>query len=78
MTVRAYSCNCGWVDLGHADSASRRPHVGAQNLWGEVSQPRETRQFVPVSELRAVEADRNKVSAGASTAGAEFTGYRVT
>lgn len=32
-----YTCNCGWVDTGHMDSGSRRPHVGAQSLWDQIS-----------------------------------------
>ena len=86
MSVRAdirknrliYSCDCGWIDLGHADSVSRRPHVGAQNLWNEVKQPGETKQFVVVSETRAVEADRYEAPSSAPASAANFTGYRVT
>lgn len=31
-----YTCNCGWIDLGHADPSSRRPNEGAQDLWRQV------------------------------------------
>lgn len=31
-----YTCNCGWVDKGHANSRSTRPHVGAQSLWQQI------------------------------------------
>jgi hypothetical protein len=34
--ILVYTCNCGWLDTGHADSRSRRPHVGAESLWREV------------------------------------------
>jgi hypothetical protein len=86
MTVRAdirsnrliYSCNCGWIDLGHADSLSRRPHVGAQSLWNEINQPREKTQFAVISETTAVESDLCKASPGLPPSAPEFAGYRVT
>ncbi|TQM90393.1 hypothetical protein [Roseinatronobacter monicus] len=28
-----YTCNCGWVDLGHLNPFSTRPEIGAANLW---------------------------------------------
>jgi hypothetical protein len=31
-----YTCNCGWVDKGHADAKSTRPHVGVQSLWQQI------------------------------------------
>lgn len=31
-----YTCNCGWIDLGHANSRSSRPNIGAQNLWQQI------------------------------------------
>lgn len=33
----AYSCQCGWLDLGHMDPTSHRPNEGAQSLWDQVS-----------------------------------------
>jgi hypothetical protein len=33
----AYSCQCGWLDLGHMDPKSHREHEGAQSLWEQVS-----------------------------------------
>jgi hypothetical protein len=40
-----YTCNCGWVDVGHASPQASRPTEGAINLWqaiqdeaGELSQ----------------------------------------
>jgi hypothetical protein len=32
-----YTCNCGWLDTGHADSRSHRPNVGAADLWRRIS-----------------------------------------
>lgn len=32
-----YTCNCGWVDKGHANSKSPRPHVGAASLWQQIT-----------------------------------------
>lgn len=32
-----YTCNCGWVDLGHANpTRTSRPHVGALALWDQI------------------------------------------
>lgn len=31
-----YSCNCGWLDLGHASPTSTRPHEGASALWRQM------------------------------------------
>jgi hypothetical protein len=31
-----YTCNCGWVDLGHANPNSKNPTQGAANLWKQV------------------------------------------
>lgn len=31
-----YTCNCGWIDKGHADTRSPRPHVGASSLWQQI------------------------------------------
>ncbi|HUQ93908.1 MAG TPA: hypothetical protein VM120_19675 [Bryobacteraceae bacterium] len=32
-----YTCNCGWVDKGHASGKSpARPHIGAQSLWEQI------------------------------------------
>lgn len=32
-----YTCNCGWVDKGHANARSTRPHVGVQSLWQQIT-----------------------------------------
>src|SRR4051812_14648411 len=42
-----YTCNCGWVDKGHADAKSPRPHVGAQSLWQQVRSKSGTRTKWP-------------------------------
>lgn len=31
-----YTCNAGWVDLGHLNPTSSRPLIGASNLWASV------------------------------------------
>ena len=31
-----YTCNCGWLDLGHASPASTRPYEGASQLWRQI------------------------------------------
>ncbi len=33
----AYTCNCGWIDAGHANPfGSKRPNIGAANLWKNI------------------------------------------
>ncbi|SFD89194.1 hypothetical protein [Paracidovorax konjaci] len=32
-----YTCNLGWLDLGHMDPQSTRPHTGASSLWKEIN-----------------------------------------
>ena len=31
-----YTCNCGWLDLGHLYTRSSRPGVGAASLWNSL------------------------------------------
>lgn len=31
-----YTCNCGWLDLGHMDPTSSQPFVGASDLWRQL------------------------------------------
>ena len=38
--ILVYTCNCGWFDTGHADSRSRRPNVGAESLWLQITSER--------------------------------------
>ncbi len=32
-----YTCNLGWLDLGHMNPKSTRPHTGASALWKEIN-----------------------------------------
>ena len=32
-----YTCNCGWLDLGHLNPDSNNSIIGAANLWSQVS-----------------------------------------
>lgn len=32
-----YTCNLGWLDLGHMNPTSSRPHTGASSLWKEIN-----------------------------------------
>ncbi len=32
-----YTCNAGWIDLGHMSTESDRFNIGASNLWSQVS-----------------------------------------
>jgi len=44
-----YTCNCGWIDLGHLNSVNIRPEIGAQNLWRQLIQ--EAREYIHPCEL---------------------------
>lgn len=32
-----YTCNCGWVDLGHLNPDNKRKEIGATNLWKQIN-----------------------------------------
>ncbi len=32
-----YSCNCGWIDTGHANPNSTQAFTGAKHLWEQIS-----------------------------------------
>ena len=32
-----YTCNCGWIDLGHLNPENVRPEIGAANLWKHIN-----------------------------------------
>lgn len=32
-----YTCNAGWIDLGHLNPSNKRPEIGAANLWTQIS-----------------------------------------
>ena len=42
-----YTCNCGWVDKGHANSKSTRPHYGVESLWRQIQNKSGTRTSWP-------------------------------
>lgn len=33
-----YTCNCGWIDLGHLNPENPRPEIGAANLWKHIKE----------------------------------------
>lgn len=33
-----YTCNAGWLDLGHLNPNNPRPEIGAHNLWRQIVQ----------------------------------------
>ena len=37
-----YTCNCGWIDKGHVGVVNKDPHIGAINLWKQVTTERYT------------------------------------
>jgi len=32
-----YTCQCGWVDVGHANPFNKNPNIGAANLWNTIN-----------------------------------------
>ena len=32
-----YTCNCGWIDLGHLNPENKRKEIGATNLWKQIN-----------------------------------------
>ena len=65
-----YTCNCGWVDKGHANSASTRPHIGAQSLWSEIRSKSGARTKWPFEGyLVEYRQDMMKFGVGASYGG---------
>lgn len=32
-----YTCNCGWIDLGHLNPENKREEIGASNLWKQIN-----------------------------------------
>lgn len=32
-----YTCNCGWLDLGHLTPTNPRKEIGAENLWRQLT-----------------------------------------
>jgi len=58
-----YTCNCGWIDLGHINDTSEREFVGPKNLWKQIcngdstpeAQARwQTRWWCPAPRRRAL------------------------
>ncbi len=35
--ILVYTCNCGWLDTGHANPTSYRANVGADSLWRQMT-----------------------------------------
>lgn len=64
-----YTCNCGWLDLGHMDPSSAQPFVGANDLWRQLRNEntqmhclyylRSGGQFAPASSAHYLRAEAN-------------------
>ncbi|WP_150522800.1 hypothetical protein [Roseibium sediminis] len=81
-----YTCNCGWLDLGHLNPTNNDPLIGAANLWTQIQSegpdarthwgyfyPPNFRQYdYPDTVLRDMRRDGTARFADGST------GYRVT
>jgi hypothetical protein len=37
MSGLIYTCNCGWLDLGHLTPTNPRREIGAENLWKQLN-----------------------------------------
>lgn len=62
----AYTCNCGWIDAGHANPLSTKLNVGAANLWRDVLA--ETDKYT----LNGIEEFRLKYTQNAAAWGITF------
>lgn len=73
-----YSCNCGWVDLGHANPAkTKRPHIGAVALWEEIRKEQGIQSEYDDGFLLTYNQDMRKVGISATTTGDYFIKYRL-
>jgi hypothetical protein len=68
-----YTCNCGWVDLGHANPhRTTRPHIGAITLWEDIQKETGTRSEYDDGFLVEYTQDMRKSVFSASESGFYF------
>lgn len=59
-----YTCNCGWVDKGHANSKATRPHVGAASLWDQLTREQGMKSEAEDGYLVMYTQDMGKIIVG--------------
>lgn len=68
-----YTCNCGWVDLGHSNpKKTRRPHIGAITLWEDIQKESGTRSEYDSGFEVVYTQDMRKAGFSASETGHYF------
>src|SRR5687767_1799080 len=75
-----YTCNCGWLDLGHAFKQTDRPYVSAASLWKQIvdeSGPR-SRQKDPPGFLVTYKQDMGRVIPPVSVPVPGLTGVDIS
>jgi hypothetical protein len=71
-----YTCNCGWVDLGHANPVkTKRPNIGAIALWEQVESESGPRSEYDNGYLVTYTQDMRKWGVGVSETGQYFVQY---
>ena len=71
-----YTCNCGWVDLGHANPVrTKRPHIGAIALWEQIESENGPRSEYDHGFLVTYSQDMRRWGLGASETGQYFVRY---
>jgi hypothetical protein len=74
-----YTCNCGWVDLGHANPVkTTRPYVGAIALWEQVHSESGPRSEYDDGYMVTYTQDMRRWGLGASETGQYFVRYGLT
>jgi hypothetical protein len=73
-----YTCNCGWVDLGHANpTRTLRPHIGAVTLWEDIQKELGTRSEYDSGFLVVYSQDMVKWRLSAAETGHYFVRSRL-
>lgn len=76
-----YTCNCGWVDKGHADPRpASRPNIGAVALWNQLIQEsgRRSRQISPPGFQVIYRQDMFKYKISVGDTGTYFVSFGLT
>jgi len=74
-----YTCNCGWIDTGHANPGkSRRPYIGAVALWEQIEKENGRRSKDANGFLVQYRQDMRTLIFGVGEDGMYFVQYGLT
>ncbi|CAN7611172.1 hypothetical protein LJR129_004618 [Acidovorax sp. LjRoot129] len=74
-----YTCNLGWLDLGHMNPNSTRAHTGAATLWREISAGGpDVRHCNGAHKQICTMPSRTKEFPAATFADKKTTGFKIT